>query len=139
MANNIPIVEDIQESVARGTPSISDRLFGAGLPLRRITRGQQLQQQRANADELLEKPMDAFNRSNEQYHISMTGDGMFQIRDNYSPSGSQPLMIMPTPQELVTWAEENLNLSAPAFEMEPYQAPTWQNMMEMLSAAGQTP
>ena len=112
---------------------ISDRLLGLGIPLRRVTEGQQEQQMEANWDDLVEGPMQEYNYGQDNFSISKTGDGVFQV----IVKGGEPIgPRFATPQEAIEWATTKLPMVKHA-NIPSLHAPTNQDFAAL--AASQYP
>lgn len=150
LSSKVPFVGDIQSRFSNvpGVPGTSenpvtgggwswekflnDRLLGLGIPLRRVSEGQQEQQMEANYDQLIEGPTSDYTYSQDRFSINMNNDGVFEIHDKFTGESIGPRFA--TPQEAIQFAETRLpNYQAPdqSFVNRP---PTMADLQEILQS-----
>jgi hypothetical protein len=123
LEGKIPLVGDIQDFGQRFNDPwkwMSERFMGAGIPIRRLTSGQQNQQMETNFDQLVESPLKNFNYSQDRFTINMTSQGTFSVYDKVD---DRRLAEFATPEQAIQWAKNNLPMyQAP--QQNAFQPPT---------------
>lgn len=141
LINNLPMLGDIQSENPFGLdiPGIpgrvssegplTSRLFGLGLPYRRISEQQQEQQHEANVDEAIDSPMKQFNYSQDMYQIVEdveNGQMVFTLRNKQN---GDVIARAPTPQALIQLAQNQPGSSYQEPFVSSLRPPTYQDIL----------
>jgi hypothetical protein len=151
LTSKLPLVGDFQGQVANmpGIPGESDqntfwdnitgngdwtgllrnRLTGLGIPVRRVSQGQQEQQANTNFDRLVENPLQAYNYSQGRFSINMNGEGVFQITDKFE--NNRVVGKYMTPDEALSAASQLPNY--PQSNASSLRPPTGEDVLQMLT------
>jgi hypothetical protein len=122
LMQNTPMLSDVQSEMGINIPGmsgpvgndfgefLSNRIAGLGLPIRKISWEQQLQQQMENRDDLIDDPLNEFNHSQDVYTISVNDDFQYVIRNKIT---GEVKGIAPTPQLAINFAQNLPNTEIP--------------------------
>lgn len=121
--NKTPMYKDIREEVwnpLHGKPSadswwesvLRNRFAGLGIPVRRLTQGQQEQEQNERIDENIEDPMQEINRAQDTFRVSRDPTtGYYEVRSSLEldERGQHAIVAQfNLPQEAIRYIEEHL-------------------------------
>lgn len=136
LLNQMPMLGEIQQEVLN--PEYrgrwwENRLTGLGLPIRRITTGQQEQQQQENRDRLIDDPIRDFNYSQDAYSISTgTGEnGQLEYRLTDKITGRR-IAASASLEQLLTYVDQLPGRDYQAPEVSPLHAPTYADVQTMM-------
>ena len=126
LMDKIPLAGDIAKEFNQGDRSIgerllSDSLLGAGLPIRRVSTQQQMQQQQDNRDQAIDNPLKEFNYGQDAYFISTTENFTYRVTNKMT---GEVIGEFATPTAAINAAQRLPGANYQHGYVDPYHVPT---------------
>ena len=104
-----------------GERLLSDSLLGAGLPIRRVSTQQQMQQQQDNRDQAIDNPLKEFNYGQDAYFISTTENFTYRVTNKMT---GEVIGEFATPTAAINAAQRLPGANYQHGYVDPYHVPT---------------